>query len=317
MSGNSWKLLTTPVKGQASDVVLRLAHADYEVVLSPVHVFDKFKNKFVEVPDRFTTGRIVSDALQESGYRLENWEVVKDRYVVVQNSDIYARSEAIVAAYKGRANLDSCGVLDGGRKFFTAIATGSLEIIGSGDKDYIDSYLIAMTSHDGSIPVCYYSLDVRRCNNAVYRFNYSGADFALRKRHTPNKDANDIEVSEAIQMRDSWTTAFKSVMTEMLCPISDSKFDEVLSTEWNPEKASSKSKRDHIDSVRDTIQELYRSDYNSGLFGYTKWAVFNAIIEYVDFHRNIPALEAAQHSIEIDNYSHRLKVSLFDALRSI
>ena len=37
--------------------------------------------------------------------------------------------------------------------------------------------------------------------------------------------------------------------------------------------------------------------------------------EYIDFHRDVPPIEAAQHSLELDNFSHRLKVNVFNAVR--
>lgn len=311
---DSWRSLVKPISYGDHDSTLSRCNGDYEVVLKPVHVYDEFQGKFVEVSDRYCTGRVVRDASSSKGHRLESWEVVKDRYVVVPNRDILQRAEQIVDAYNGKAALDGCGVLDGGRKFFVSIATGSLEILSSGRIDHIDSYLIAMTSHDGSIPICYYSLDVRRKTNSVYRFNHSDYDFTLRKRHTPNHGDNSIEISEAINLRTQWTTALKSVMNSFLRPISDQDFDRVLSSEWDVDNAGSKSKREHIESVLNTINDLYKSDHNVGMFGHSKWAAFNAICEYIDFHRNIKSIEAAQHSIEIDNYSHRLKVSLFNEL---
>lgn len=311
---DSWRLLVKPIIPGNPDATLMNSGADYDVVLKPVHVYDEFQNKFVEVSDRYCTGRVVRDALSPSGKKLESWEVVKDRYVVVPNRDILSRAESIVSAYNGKATLDGCGVLDDGRKFFVSIATGSLEIITSGGKDHIDSYLIAMTSHDGSIPICYYSLDVRRHNNSVYRFYHNDYDFTLRKRHTPNHGDNSIEVSEAINLRTQWTIALKSVMNDLLTPISQDKLDSVLSSEWDVDNASSKNKREHIENVLSTINTLYRSAHNAGMFGYSKWSAFNAICEYIDFHRNIKSIEAAQHSIEIDNYSHRLKISLFNEL---
>jgi hypothetical protein len=314
---HSWRSLSTPINKASSEDALRISKSDYTVVLNPVYVWDPFQKKFVEVEDRYCTGRHVTDAFADSGMRQENWEVVKDRYVVVPNSDILERASSIADAFNGSAHLDSCGSLDNGRKFFVAIFTGTLEIIGSGDKDMIDTYVIAMTSHDGSVPVCYYNLDVRRRNNSVYRFFDENADFCIRKRHTPNHADRDSEVTEVLTMRQMWSTSFKATLQNLLSPLSESQFENVLHSQWNPNTASSKSKREHAENVIDTINSLYRSDYNFGMFGHSKWAAFNAICEYIDFHRDIPGLEAAQHSLEIDNFSHRLKLSLYKELRSI
>lgn len=313
----SWRSLSTPINKNSTEEALRLSKSDYNVVLNPIYVWDQFQSKYVEVEDRFCTGRHITDALADSGMRQENWEVVKDRYVIVPNSDIMERANSIVDAFNGAARLDSCGTLDDGRKFFVAIFTGTLEIIGSGDKDMVDTYVIAMTSHDGSVPVCYYNLDVRRRNNSVYRFTDESADFCIRKRHTPNHADRDSEVTEVLTMRQAWSMSFKATLQKLLSPVSEFQFESVLHSQWNPNTASSKNKREHAENVIDTINSLYRSDYNFGMFGHSKWAAFNAICEYIDFHRDIPGLEAAQHSLEIDNFSHRLKVSLYNQLCSV
>lgn len=313
----SWRSLSTPINSNSTEEALRLSKSDYNVVLNPIYVWDQFQSKYEEVEDRFCTGRQITDALADSGMRQENWEVVKDRYVIVPNSDIMERANSIVGAFNGAARLDSCGNLDDGRKFFVAIFTGTLEIIGSGDKDMVDTYVIAMTSHDGSVPVCYYNLDVRRRNNSVYRFADESADFCIRKRHTPNHADRDSEVTEVLTMRQAWSTSFKATLQKLLSPVSEFQLESVLHSQWNPNTASSKNKREHAENVIDTINSLYRSDYNFGMFGHSKWAAFNAICEYIDFHRDIPGLEAAQHSLEIDNFSHRLKVSLYNQLCSV
>ena len=314
----SWRSVGTPVKGRDADTVLKAAKANYKVILSPVtvpHPLDS--NILVDVPGRFCTGRLVPDVTVATGYRLDNWEVVKDRYVVVSNAEFYARTEKIAKAFGEKAYLDSCGVLDNGRKFFVVIATGTLEFILGGDYDYIDSYVVAMTSHDGSIPICYYNLDVRRRNHAVYRFECGNASFSLRKRHTPNHGDNQVEISEVVGLRRSWDAALKRAMTLLMTPLSTDKLHQVCNAQWNPDSVSSKAQREHVDHVHDTIQDLYLRDYNSKVYGQSKWAAFNAICEYIDFHRDIPVLEAAQHSLEVDNFNHRTKIKLYEKLLSI
>lgn len=314
----SWRAVATPVGQHDAAEVLRLARADYEVLLSPIKVDHPLdSNLSVTVPSRYCTGRLVPDALTPSGYRLDNWEVVKDRYVVLTNADFYSRAEAISNAFGQDARLDSCGVLDEGRKFFVVIATGTIEFIVSTGYDYIDNYVVAMTSHDGSIPICYYNLDVRRCNNAVYRFECGNANFSLRKRHTPNHGDNQVEISEVVALRRSWNTALQRAMTLLMVPLSDSDLEIVLNTEWDPDKVSTKSKREHVDHVHETVRSIYELDYNVGTYGKSKWSAFNALCEYIDFHRDIPIREAAQHSLEIDNYNHRMKVKLYEKLLHI
>jgi len=181
MTAESWRTLVRGVSGASIAELLTEANADYSVVTNDVYVYDRFLDSFVKVPNRFVTGREIDE-------RLENWEVVKDRYEVEQNNRILERATALISKYGESAVLTGCGVLDEGRKFFAVVNTGSLSLpTAGGDADIIDSYVVVLTSHDGSMPICYYNLDSRRLNNTTYRFTESeNFEFSIRKRHTPS-----------------------------------------------------------------------------------------------------------------------------------
>ena len=86
---------------------------------------------------------------------------------------------------------------------------------------------------------------------------------------------------------------------------------------WSTQTASSAKKRSNAEGVHDEVKRLYRQPHNLGMYGESKWSFYNAVMEYIDFHRDIPELEAVQHSLEVDNFSHRLKVNVFEANRDV
>lgn len=313
MTDKSWLSLVSSTgsleSAESYESLLSAAQADYSVVTNQVYVYDRFLGSFVQVPNRFVTGREFND-------RLENWEVVKERYEVEQNQKILERAHALIRKYNGSAVFSGCGVLDQGRKFFAVVRTGSIAIPMLDQKnDIVDSYVVVMTSHDGSIPICYYNLDSRRSNNTTYRFTGSStAEFSIRKRHTPSGANLNVEAAEALNMRTNWSDHMGSAIANLFAPISSSTITKTLEKFWPTEYAPTEKKREHAESVHDTIIGLYRSANNVGAFGECRWSLLNAINEYIDFHRNIPNEEAAQHSLEIDNYSHRLKLSIFEWL---
>lgn len=312
-TGKSWDSLSTPIDASLTfSEILTYADANYSVELSPVLVHDSIQDNIVTIDKRYVTCRVNPN---KSAY--DYWEVVKDRYEIVQNADILERASNVVERSGGSAFLHSCGVLDEGRKFFVVISTGGINIEVNGAEDHIDSYVVVMTSHDGSIPICYYNLDVRRLNKVVYRIYSSDYDFSIRKRHTPNESGDSHEeAADALLLRSDWSNVVRSALSAFLTPISTNRFDSVIEKFWSMSSASTEKQRDHAESVRNTIHELYNKSHNSGMFGFSKWAALNAITEYIDFNRNIDPLEAAQHSLEIDNYSHRLKLSVFKELSS-
>ena len=92
---------------------------------------------------------------------------------------------------------------------------------------------------------------------------------------------------------------------------------KVLEQFWSTQTASSAKKRSNAEGVHDEVKRLYRQPHNLGMYGESKWSFYNAVMEYIDFHRDIPELEAVQHSLEVDNFSHRLKVNVFEAIRDV
>ena len=182
-------------------------------------------------------------------------------------------------------------------------------------EDAVDNYIVVITSHDGSIPICYYNLDVRAETNSVYRFS-ADADFSLRKRHTPNETIDPMDATEALTMRQIWSEKLDLIISEFTSShMSADKMFKVMEKFWSTQGASSAKKRSNAEDVHEKINTIYRKPHNLGRFGETKWAAYNAITEYIDFHRDIPPIEAAQHSLELDNFSHRLKVNVFNAVR--
>ncbi len=313
MTDKSWLTLLTGIdnSGLSTDELLNAASADYSVVANQVYVYDRFIDSFVQVPNRYVTGREVDE-------RLENWEVVKERYAIEQNDKILQRATNLLNKYGELAVLKGCGVLDRGRKFFAVLHVGSLSIKAiNGETDTIDNYIVVMSSHDGSIPICYYSLDSRRSTNTTYRFNeVSTCDFSIRKRHTPSQANLDGEAKEVMNMRKNWSQHVIETVSSLCVPITDSEITETLDKVWSLSGASTAKKREHLESVHETVRELFTAKRNSEMYGSSKWALLNAMSEYIDFHRNIDSSEAAQHALEIDNFSHRLKLEVHKCLSS-
>jgi len=312
----SWHKIGKAVNQTLSkEEMLEKADADYEVILSPVQVEDLRTGKFMTVDDRYVTGRLDPATLE-----LQNWEVVKGRYQVVPNEVIIDKAIAIVNKSSGDAVLESVGTLDGGRKFFACVRTTQLTL--SPDKktqDIIDNHIVIMTSHDGSIPICYYNLDSRRINSTIYRIssNKDYASFCLRKRHTPNATDRLEEASEVLMMRDVWTKQIADSIEMLSVELRNYQVNDYLKKIWSLSKANTKKKREYTEFVHDRVKQLYDSQINSGTFGETKWALLNAICEFYDFHRNVDELDAIQQSFEIDNLVHRDKLSAYKILSEV
>lgn len=299
------KLGTTVHSADTHDDMLMRARANFEVNLIPVYVWDSLREEFVPIPNRFVTSTTMYDG---GVWEQVNWEVMKDRYEVVQNRDILARADAILRELDEEGYINSVGTLDNGRKFFVVVNTGTMEIEVHNRIDHIDNYIVVMSSHDGSIPICYYPLDSRRVTQSVLRLDDFG-DGSVRKRHTPQEDDLTAVAKEVLKLRDHTTTVLKDRMQTWLVNVTPFYIDHLLESLWPTTTAPTQKRKEFAESVHVKIKELYNSDHILGMYGTTKWSAYLAIMEYMDFHRNIDRLDAAQQSFEIDTYAYRFKAT--------
>lgn len=135
-----WHRLGTPMKGlQTAEAMLKAAQADFDVVTTNVAAVDADGN-FIRNPDG--TPVLVRDSratvrVNPDG-SFDGLATVGTRYVVQQNRECLDYALAIVGASKGDAVVDTAGVLDGGREFFSSLDLGALIIDPKGINDKIE-----------------------------------------------------------------------------------------------------------------------------------------------------------------------------------
>lgn len=107
------------------------AGLDYNVVKRSI-----FTEEAIEVPDFYATFR--EDTKTPLG-------VVKGRYQIVQNREVFSFFDAIVG--EGKAIFETAGVLGKGeRVFITAKLPGEIKV----GNDVVDNYLFLTSTHDGT-----------------------------------------------------------------------------------------------------------------------------------------------------------------------
>ena len=282
--------------------LLYRADADLSVSLAPISVWDSFKDAYVPIPDRYVT------TLQHNG-RQVNWEVMKDRYEVVQNREILERAIHL-AEHDESWSIYGLGTLDDYRKFFVVVSTGSIEVKSTlGHTEVIDLFIVILSSHDGSLPICYYPLNSRRSNKSVIHIYDPEVESSLRKRHTPSKtDLAEVSL-QAANLRSEHDVALQQAIQRMYTHISRSTLDGILDSFWPLKGATTLRKQEHAQHVHDDIHRRFSQmvPFN----GPTKLSAWFAICEYLDFGRDIDGPDAARQALEIDNYSFRTKQDVY------
>jgi len=309
--GAPWHRLGTPVAGhQTAETILPLAKADYEVISLPVHYVTP-NGLMLEMEDRYITARLNDDD------SVTPFEVVKDRYRIVQNETVLEKALNVCGASKGDAVMDTCGVLKDGREFFATIDLGTLIIDPQGVGDEIGRYLVVHTSHDGTTPITYANTDIRAvCKNTV-RFGQSVAKSIVTARHTANYDKALEEANQVLQISSNWAKSFKETAERLLAvpvPAGSPKIDRVLNNLWPEKDADTDRKIENRDRTLMTVRSLYTSSKNAVGYGYNGWSLFNAVGEYYDHHWFDDADRNAKASMQIGNKSYNMKTKAADLI---
>lgn len=297
-----WHRLGTKVDGlQTAEKMLEVAQADYDVIITRVAAVDD-EGKIITNEDGLPL--IISDSRatvrQNPDGTFDPLSTVGTRYEVRQNREVLERAMAVVGASKGDAVMDTVGVLRGGRRFFATIELGSLVIDPMGVNDKIGRYLVVSSGHDGIWPIRYANTDVRAvCNNTVM-LGIQGAERVFTARHTRNVDTALDDAREVLRISTEWGRKFQIEAEKMMLvkyPIGSKRIDQVLEKVF-PDQADTGRQRKNKEEMMGLIKSIYNNSKNAGMCGYNGWALYNAIVEYLDHFRGTSPNERALASMD-------------------
>ena len=263
---------------QPLEVWQREAGMDWKIQESPVH----FKADAIG-----HMGSIHTFPEQKVLYRSDNkapLSVVSNRYQVVQPREVleFYRDRTEISGYE----LETAGVLKGGRKFWALARTGqTTELMGN---DQVNGYLLLATSCDGTLATTATPTTVRVVCNNTLTIALDGTSRAIKVPHSTRFDPQAVkkQLGVAVSQWDSfmhrmrmlserkvqWHEAMGFFMS-VLCDASpNSPLPAVLPNERALRK----------------VQSLYEGQGRGSTLASaqgTAWGLLNAVTEYVDHER--------------------------------
>ena len=312
-AGIPWHRTGKPMSGfQTADTMLDAASADYKVEVVPLYI-QAPDGTYVEVETKKATARInpYSGAYQPLG-------VVGNRYISVQNRDVLERALAVVGASAGDAIIDTLGVLDDGRRFFAAIDLGTLIIDPIGINDKIERYLLAYTSHDGTVPITYSNTPIRSvCQNTVIAALQS-AQATFKAKHTHGYAVRIEEAQQVLRLSTEWAAGFKAEAEKMLAiPMTAGRLDKVIDAAFPEAKAATERQATNRLEIVGAIKGIYAGPKNALAVGNNGWAAWNAVVEYLDHHREGTPEERALTSMDETSWVTKRKLLTQQAVLSL
>lgn len=251
-----------------------------------------------ETPVRFMTdtigtlGTIHSFPEQKVLYRSDTktaLSVVSQRYQVVQPREVleFYRDLSEISGFE----LETAGVLKGGKKFWALVKTGQSTAVKGNDT--VNGYLLLATSCDGTLATTATPTTIRVVCHNTLTIALNGASQAIRVPHSTRFDAQAVkqQLGIAVSQWDGFmyrmrTLAERKVKTHeamnyflrVLCDASPASDSAGLVNERALKKVQSlydgQGRGSELDSARNTA-----------------WGLLNAVTEYVDHERRSRSVE--------------------------
>lgn len=218
-------------------------------------------------------------------YRSDNKDplsVVSNRYQVVQPREVleFYRDLTEIAGYE----LETAGVLKGGKKFWALAKTGQHTSLKG--RDDVNGYLLLATSCDGSLATTATATTVRVVCNNTLNVSLNGATSAVKVGHRSKFDAQAVkqQLGIAVSGYDNFMYSMKvlserrvkshEAMRYFLSVVSDAK-DTHTPAVIN-ERALKKMQALYDGAGKGSELESAKG---------TAWGLLNAVTEYVDHHK--------------------------------
>ena len=238
-------------------------------------------------------GTIHSFPEQKVLYRSDSKEalsVVSQRYQVVQPREVleFYRDLTECSGYE----LETAGVLKGGRKLWALARTGQSTAIKG--NDVVNGYLLLATSCDGTLATTATPTTIRVVCNNTLTISLSGATHAIKVPHSTRFDSQVVKKQLGIavsqwddftyriralaERKVQWTEAMSFLM-EVLC---DTSAHDPIPNELPNKRAMEKVQSLYEGKGRGSEMESARG---------TAWGLLNAVTEYVDHERRARSSE--------------------------
>lgn len=206
--------------------------------------------------------------------------VVSPRYKVVQPHEVLHFYNDLVHA--GGFELETAGVLKGGKKLWALAKTGQETLVRSGDR--VKAYLLLATSCDGTLCTTAQFTSVRVVCNNTLQIAVGDNTGAVKVPHSTVFDPLAVKDALGLGLSD-WDVFMRNIKALSQRPISPEEarqyFADVLDEPMPVEDATSSK----------AMQQLHALYSGAGMGSMltgtrgTAWGLVNAVTEYVDHHR--------------------------------
>ncbi len=205
--------------------------------------------------------------------------VVSNRYQVVQPQQVLEFYRDLVAA--GGFELETAGVLKGGRKLWALAKTNQSTSLKGGDQ--VKAYLLLATSCDGTLATSAFFTSVRVVCNNTLQLSLRGGEGVIKVPHSTVFDPTSVKHQLGLGLS-SWDQFQRSIKKLAARPVSEAEAKaylvDVLGDPSNPFELQPKP-------VKTALELFSGGGIGAGMSSAkgTAWGLLNAVTELTDHRR--------------------------------
>jgi phage/plasmid-like protein (TIGR03299 family) len=155
-----------------------------------------------------------------------------------------------------------------------------------GGVDKIDTYLLAWNTHDGSSSFTVAVTPIRVVCQNTLTMAIKKAENSFSLRHTPRVSGKVQAARDTLNLTYRYVEEFEKEAEMLIAQSMTDKEFKLIVEKMIPIDEESERARNLADTARDTMLALWKAPTQLNVAG-TKWAAYNAIVEYSDWAKPI------------------------------
>ena len=204
--------------------------------------------------------------------------IVTDRYKVVQNTEAFEFTDAIVGETEdGVVKYETAGSLCGGKKIWLLAKMPATKIL----DDEVDPYMFFSNTHDGSGSIKVGMTPVRICCANTLAMALNSAKRSWSTKHVGNMQSKLEEAKLCLQMADKYMQNL-DIEADRLAntKLYKEQIDEILDEMFPIDDNDSERKKQNVQSAKDNFYVAYFMP-DILKFGESAWRAVNAMSDMV------------------------------------
>ena len=210
---------------------------------------------------------------------------VGERYKVLQNEQLFEFGDQLL---DGGGYWESAGSIKNGRVVFgSLVLPRDIVLDKQGANDITKTYLLVVTSHDGSSAVQAMTTPVRVVCQNTLNMALQGAKQSFKVRHTATVEGKVAQARQALGLSFAYLDKFEAEAKALYeTAITDQQFQDLVKALYPaPDTNGAKVAITKHQNKVDIINDLYFSSPTVATIKGTAWGALNALTERVDYYR--------------------------------